>query len=371
MKHPSPRALARKNFEMVAGEAITVGCDVHKRSYHVALWSIERQVCLGSWVQPAEPELLVRKVRALPALVQQVVYEAGPTGFSLVRILRQAGFTADVISPGHTPTVPNAPKSDRRDARQLARLASKKDLREIYVPEPAEEVARTTKRHRDQCRKDHSRSQLRIKSFLLYHGLEEPEALKNWANAGIDQLLAMCEEMTEPQLAQTLKMMIQSYQQTKKMLADADTRIRHLAKTSTYKDTVAAITSIPGVGPRSAVQFLTEFGDVHRFDNRIEVARYLGLAPEVRSSGESRTHAGLNPAGKRKLKKIIVEVAWDWVRYDDSARSLYGRMIKNTGCTQKAIVAVARKLGLLMWHLARTGESYQPTQPQRSLATAA
>lgn len=370
MKHPAPGAQARKSFTVTPGERLAVGIDVHKRSYHVALWSLERHRCIGSWVQPAENPLLVRKLTELPAAFSSIVYEAGPTGFSLVRALRGAGLPADVISPAHMPKVANEPKSDRRDARHLARLAAKDELRQIYVPTRAEELARTTKRHRDQCRKDHTCSQLRIKSFLLYHNLAEPAALKNWANAGIVQLIKMCDQMPEPQLALTLKLMIKHYEHTKRMLADADTRIRHLAKTVTYKDAVASVASIPGVGPRSAVQFLTEFGDLHRFSNRIEVARYLALAPEVRSSGESRIQAGLNPAGKRKLKKIIVEIAWDWVRYDDNARTLYGRMMQNTGCPQKAIVAVARKLGLLMWHLARTGQRYDPSRLQRSPATA-
>lgn len=371
MKHPSPRAQARKIFAVTAGEKVAVGIDVHKRSYHVALWSTERDLCVGSWVQPAENRLVIQKLTALPATLVHIVYEAGPTGFSLVRAMREAGLPADVISPAHMPKVANDPKSDRRDARQLAKLAAHRQLRTIYIPTRSEELARTIKRHRDQCRKDHTCTQLRIKSLLLYHNLDEPEGLKNWSNTGIAQLLEMAEQMPEPQLGLTLKMMIKSHQHTKQMLADADTRLRHLAKTTSYKDAVDAIASIPGVGPRSAVQFLTEFGDVHRFDNRVEVARYLGLAPEVRSSGESRTHSGLNPVGKRKLKKIIVEVAWDWMRYDDFARALYGRMMQNTGCAQKAIVALARKLGLLMWHLARTGQHYKSFTQQRSLTSAA
>lgn len=299
MNHPSPRASARKNFAVISGEPAALGVDVHKRSYHVAMWSVERDVCLGSWVQPAEPQLLLRKLSALPLTIKHVVYEAGPTGFGLIRVLLEAGLPAQVISPGHTPTAPNEPKSDRRDARKLAKLAAKGQLHEIYIPTRQEELARTTKRHRDQCRKDHTCSQLRIKSFLLYHGLEEPAALKNWSKTGVAQLLQMCEQSSEPELAQTLKMMIQTYEQTRKMLADADTRIRHLAKRTNYKDAVAAIASIPGIGPRSAVQFLTEFGDPSRFDNRIEVARYLGLAPEVRSAAShAPTPASTGPANE-------------------------------------------------------------------------
>src|SRR4051794_7183992 len=84
------------------GEVIHVGVDVHKGTYHVALLS-DRRGLVATWVQPARPELLSERLTPLREAIAQVVYEAGPTGFALVRRLRADGFRAEVIAPAKTP----------------------------------------------------------------------------------------------------------------------------------------------------------------------------------------------------------------------------------------------------------------------------
>ena len=79
--------LVRKPNEPIRleqGEAVHVGVDVHKASYSVALYSDGRGL-ITTWVQPARPEVLIERLRPVRDGVAQVVYEAGPTGFALVR----------------------------------------------------------------------------------------------------------------------------------------------------------------------------------------------------------------------------------------------------------------------------------------------
>ena len=73
-----------------AGELVHVGVDVHKATYHVAVVTDSRGL-VATWTQPADPELLVERLKPIRTQVAQVVYEAGPTGFALVRRLRAAG----------------------------------------------------------------------------------------------------------------------------------------------------------------------------------------------------------------------------------------------------------------------------------------
>ena len=117
---PSSRVL-----RLEKGEAVHVGVDVHKHTYHVALLS-DVWGFVTTWVQPADPELLVQRLRPIQEQVVQVVYEAGPTGFALVRRLRDAGLNAEVIAPSKIPTLPGQQaKSDRLDGRKLATFAQK------------------------------------------------------------------------------------------------------------------------------------------------------------------------------------------------------------------------------------------------------
>src|SRR3954465_15332382 len=75
------------------GETVHVGVDVHKATYHVAVFSDTRGV-LATWVQPARPELLLERLEPIRGRIAGVVYEAGPTGFSLARRLHAGGLPA-------------------------------------------------------------------------------------------------------------------------------------------------------------------------------------------------------------------------------------------------------------------------------------
>src|SRR3954454_1833472 len=105
--------LVRKASELIRleqGESVHVGVDVHKASYSVALFSDGRGL-IATWVQPARPEVLLERLRPLREGIAQVVYEAGPTGFTLARRLRAEGYNAQVIAPSKL-LVPVGPKAN-------------------------------------------------------------------------------------------------------------------------------------------------------------------------------------------------------------------------------------------------------------------
>jgi transposase len=166
-------------------DAVHVGVDVHKASYSVALYSPERGL-LDTWVQPALPELLLERLRPLREGIAQVVYEAGPTGFSLARRLRVAGYEARVIAPSKllAPVGPEA-KSDRLDCRRLAQFSAKGLLHPVRVPTEQEEADRQVLRLREQLVAKTRAVQAQIKSFLLQHGIAEPAGLGHWSKKSI------------------------------------------------------------------------------------------------------------------------------------------------------------------------------------------
>src|SRR4051812_45695237 len=90
-----PTSATPSTFCLDAGEIAHVGVDVHKASYHVAIVTDLRGV-VASWTQPASPDLLVERLSPIRTQIARVVYEAGPTGFALVRRLRVAGYHAEV-----------------------------------------------------------------------------------------------------------------------------------------------------------------------------------------------------------------------------------------------------------------------------------
>lgn len=99
-------------------------------------------------------------------------YEAGPTGYELHRLLARLGVRCDVVAPSLIPTAPgDKVKTDRRDARRLARLHRAGELVAIRVPTPAEEGVRDLCRARQVAVRDRRRARQRLSSFLLRHSV--------------------------------------------------------------------------------------------------------------------------------------------------------------------------------------------------------
>jgi transposase len=346
-----------KELRLLPEEAAFVGVDVHKRSYHVSVWT-ELREWVAQWTQPADPEALCRRLEAVRRQVAHVVYEAGPTGFALARLLRGHGFAADVVAPSKTPVASGRTnKSDRRDSGRLCFFDAKGMLSPIYVLTVQEEADRQVLRGREQRLGDVGRTQRRIKSLLLQYGLAEPAGLKNWSHAAVRELREL--ELVE-ELRFCLGQLLDELDHGRTQMAAAKERVRRLAASGRHAAAMALLCSVPGVGLITAMTFLTELPHPERFTRPEAIAAITGLAPQVRRSGETAKGGPILKAGNSHLRRVLVQAAWQWVRRDPAARGLFGHLVGETGCAQKAIVGVARHLAILLWHLVTTQSAYTP-----------
>lgn len=347
-----------KQIDAKNGEKITVGIDVHKRSYHVAVWSIEQEVLVASWVSPATAEAIQNALEPCRDAVERIVYEAGPTGYGLARSLTDAGWYVQVISPAHIPrSAVEEDKCDRIDAKNLARLAAKDELKAIYIPSVQEERDRELLRARERAMRQLRRVKCQIKSYLLSHGIDEPQALKHWTRVGIKEL----EQMDLPAgIREPLDDLLCSLSHFQKLAKRADERLRCLAKEERFAARIERMTVPAGVGVITSMAFLLETPNYHDLDNSRQVARLLGLSPRVRSSGEKTRADGRFHGGKSLVRKLLIEAAWQWRARDAWAFDRYRRYLSNTGSPQKAITALARKLAIVLWSIAKNDEPYCP-----------
>ena len=136
-------------------------------------------------------------------------------------------------------------------------------------------------------------------------------------------------------------------------------RLRELARTERHQVAVDRLRTVPGVGPITAMTFRVELPSPERFDDAAQVARMIGLAPQVIQSGQTRRSGRLLKSGNARLRTALVESAWRWVARDESAARRYRQLVANTGSGKKAIVGMARRLAVLLWRMSVRGEPYR------------
>ncbi|EHJ48853.1 transposase IS116/IS110/IS902 family protein [Solidesulfovibrio carbinoliphilus subsp. oakridgensis] len=338
----------------------SVGIDVHKNSYHIALPREDGQFHV--WVAPSNPLALAIRLKELSLSIRCIAYEAGPTGYTLARVLLAANLPAIVIAPNKIPRpISASAKTDSLDCRRLADYAAKDMLTPIALPTEEEEALRTLVRRRKTLTAQRRQVRQRIKSLLLYHGILEPRGLENWSKkalAGLDAL------PLRPAIASALGSLLREHTFVQQEVNLVDDAIGKSSRDELPQGDQASaaeyLQTVPGVGPVVAATFVTEVFRPQRFQRGEEVASYLGLAPTVRQSGERSGQARLAPGGKKYLKSILVEAAWTVKRYCPWAANLYGRIVSRTNVPQKAIVAVARKLAIILWRLSLEKRAYEP-----------
>lgn len=337
-------------------EPFWIGIDVHKRSYHIALLRADNKTT--TFATTASPEAFVEQLRQLNVSVAGVAYEAGPTGFSLARILQADDIPVIVAAPSKIPrSVSVGAKTDRLDCIKLAHYAAKGLIRPIAIPTAEEEARRALLRRRHQLVDRARQCKQRIKGFLLYHGFKETDAIRTW-RSDFEEQIATLPLLPEGRL--TIDSHLRELKFLKQELSEVAKHLEQINRQPEHRAVIKALTSVPGVGTVVATSFHLELFRPERFYRKEEVASYLGLAPTVRHSGEKTPRGYLAPSGQKRLRSLLVEAAWMWRAKDAKAGEQYNRLLSKSGIPQKAITALARQLAIILWRLSIEQRPYRP-----------
>lgn len=105
--------------------------------------------------------------------------------------------------------------------------------------------------------------------------------------------------------------------------------------------------------------FATEIFNPKRFNNKEELAKYVGLAPTIIQSGQSLRDGPISKSGRPQLRSTLIQAAWMWIAKDLQAKQVYLRIARNTGQKNKAITAMARRLAIHLWKMSCNNEEYR------------
>jgi transposase len=138
---------------------------------------------------------------------------------------------------------------------------------------------------------------------------------------------------------------------------------RELAVEALADAAVARLMTIPGVDAIAAISIVAAVGDFTRFADADRLVAYVGLNPKVRQSGNSApVHGRISKAGRAHVRGVLVEAAWSASRAPGPLRAFYQRIRARRGF-QVAVVATARKMTALAWHLITKNQAYAFARP--------
>jgi transposase len=259
-------------------------------------------------------------------------------------------------------------KNDRVDARQLARLARADPKLLSPIQHRGEEAQLDLAVIRARAELIDARTKL-INSA---RGLVKPmgERLKK---CDADQVGVGLGESLSEGAQSVIGPMLKTVEAISEQIGKYDEHIEGIAKR--YPE-VKLLQQVYGVGPMIAMTFVLTLEDPKRFTSSRDVGPYLGLTPRQHDSGESQPELGISKAGDGLLRRLLVQGAHCVLRKGapDSDLRTWGMGKTGKGGKRekkRAIVAVARKLAVLLHHLWATGEVYDPQYNRKAAEAAA
>jgi transposase len=299
-------------------------------------------------------------------------YEAGPTGFGLHRLLTSMGVACDVVAPSLIPRAAgDRVKTDKRDARRLARLHRAGELVAIRVPSPAEEAVRDLCRARAALADDRRRARQRLDKFLLRHGRVYRGGAA-WTVRHERWLAAQRFDDAALRATYGHYRAVLSVRDAEVIAAEAD--LAPWVDRAPFAVATHRLAAYRGIAYLGGLTLASEVFDWRRFGSAPQFMGFTGLVPSEYSTGETVRRGHITKAGNTHVRTQLIESAWAYqhgptlgpalrarqahVDPDTIARSwaaqqrLCGRFRRLTARkTDKKIVvtAVARELAGFCW----------------------
>lgn len=350
----------------------SVGLDVHARSiFACAIDEATGEVVHKRFgYQPAE---VIDWALSLPG-PQQVVYEAGPTGFQLARLFETAGVGCVVAAPSklQRPSGDRV-KTDARDAEHLARLLRLGEITAVRVPSQEQEGARDLVRAHEDTRLELMAARHRLSKLLLRNGIVY-DSEQTW---GTEHHAWLRRNRLTGHGAQAA---FDAYYETVVQLEARKRRLEAAIVTAAgegeYAGVVTRLCCLRGISTLTGYALAVEIGGWDRFTGRT-IGAYLGLVPSEYSSGASRSLGPITKTGNSHARRLLVEAAWQhrklyrpgkvmqarWdaapvtavLRGQDGNQRLYRRWQQYTARKKRPVVAnigIARELAGWCWSLA-------------------
>src|SRR5690606_15795919 len=321
-----------------------IGLDVHK--HYLVAYGVDRDqnpLYGPRRVEYADLETWVlRELRPTDA----VALEMTTNTWQMVDILEPFVHSVTVVHPPEVKAIVKARvMTDKKAARILAQLLAAGLLPAVWVPPQDVREVRSLVAGRRRMAGLSTKAKNTLHAILHAHHLPPPADVKDifhpkvrvwWLALPLSPV-----EMTRVHVElDTLDFALRQrerYETTLSQLAAQDERI-------------PLLTQLPGIGLIGAMTILGAVGVIERFPTAEKLVGYAGLGAQVHDSGQTRWTGRITKSGRRDLRRVMVDAAMHAVKMKGHWRDVYERLKPRLG-RPKALVAVARKLLIAVWHV--------------------
>jgi transposase len=335
---------------------ITIGLDLGDRSSRYCILSQDGEVIQAGSAASTKQGLN----RVFGSLRHsRLALEVGTHSPWVSRHLKALGHEVIVANPRRTRLIAaSSNKNDRLDAETLARLARMDPKLLFPIRHRGEEAQADLTVIRSRAVLVEARTRL----INAARGLAKSfgERLRKCDARYVNEALA---KDLPPALKEATEPLLKQIGQLSAQIREYDDAIQRIAR-ERYPE-IELLTAVRGVGVLIALTFLLTLEDPHRFQRSRDVGAYLGMRPRRRQSSQSDPQLGISKEGDVYLRKLLVQGAHVILGRQGSDCDLrrFGQKLAargGKGAKKKALVAVARKLAVVLHHLWATGEVYEP-----------
>jgi transposase len=282
----------------------------------------------------------------LPNKQVKIVMESCGIWEDFYDLLESKGYEVCLANPYQVKAIASAKiKNDKVDSEVLARLLKADLIPTSYVPPRDVRELRNIVRHRRILVKQRVKLKNNIHTILRKKNIKHPfndlfckrgvKYLKDMGNYKIDTFLRLCGVLDEE-------------------IKIIDEKLKQI---STLNKEVKLLQTMPGVGRYSAQIIASEIGDINRFPSAKKLCNYAGIIPSQNQSAEKDYKGSITRQGSRNLRWVLVQCAHISVSMPGKLQKHYYRLAKKKP-KSKAIVAVARKMLTIQWHMLKNKEPY-------------
>jgi transposase len=331
-----------------------IALDVHHDFCEVAI-AEGGQVRLAGRVEtkPVTLELFAQSL----AVDDQVVLEATGNALAIARIIEPHVGRVVLANPKAVKSATQTAKTDKLDARTLAKLLAAGFLPEVWTPDEQTRVLRRRISRRAQLVRQRTREKNQVHAILIRNLKQSPPTTDLFGVAGRRWLAAQQLPADEREMVEAC---LRGIDFLDREVAAIE---RALAELVLASPELRRLLTLPGVNFVTACALLAAIGDVRRFPTAGHLVSYLGLDPRVHQSGsEPARHGRISKQGPGEARHVLVEAAWHAARTTGPLRAFHERVASRRG-RNVATVAVARKLVVIAWHMLSRDEDYAFARP--------